>query len=150
MKISKNGIDLIKEFEGFSQTIYTCSAGKDTIGYGHVLTEEDNFTQVSEEEAEQLLKKDCDYAEDIINEFVTVKLTQNQFDALVSLVYNIGGNNFVLSNGLVELNNHEFERAALNFFDKTVGFVKANRKIVNGLIRRRQKELELWVQDDEI
>ncbi len=150
MKISKNGIELIKEFEGFSSTIYSCSAGQKTIGFGHVLTEKDSFTQVTEKEAENLLIEDSAIAEDVINKNVLVSLTQNQFDALVSLVYNIGGSNFTKSKGLKLLNDSQYSLAAIEFFDEKLGFTKVGENTLQGLVKRRNQEWSLWNKSNEI
>jgi lysozyme len=71
-------------------------------------------------------------------------LTQGQYDALVSLVYNWGGGNFLRSLGLKCLNNSDYTRAAEEFFSKENGVVRVGGKILTGLVKRRQAELEMW------
>lgn len=147
MKISHKGIDLIKEFERFENNIYICSKGKRTIGYGHVLvgTEIRNMQgPISKEHAEILLFKDIQIAEKTINSLVKVDLTQGKFDALVSLVFNWGLDNFTHSRGLKKLNNNDYNEAAIEFFSKEKGVVFVNKKFFDGLYRRRQRELKLW------
>jgi len=96
MKLGDRGLNLLKKWEqgpkgGFSPVIYPCSAGKNTIGYGHVITPDDNIIPpITEKQADDLLKQDIKTAENAINLLVKVSLTQNQFDALVCFVFNIG------------------------------------------------------------
>lgn len=147
MKTSQKGIDLIKEFEGFKNNIYICPAGKHTIGYGHVLVGDEirNIKgPITKDQAEILLRNDVKYTEEAINLLVKVNLTQEQFDALVSLVYNWGVNNFKHSEGLKKLNQKKYEEAIKEFFSKEAGVVSINKNFSNGLYRRRQRELELW------
>ena len=89
MKISKNGIELIKKYEGCKLNAYLCPANVWTIGYGHTknVKEGDKITQ---EMAEQLLVNDLQQFENAVNAYCLRALTQNQFDALVSFVFNLG------------------------------------------------------------
>lgn len=105
MKISQQGLDLIKQHESFSPVPYLCPAGKLTIGFGHVVQAWEHFTRISEEEAEELLHQDVSIAENCVNSAVKVPITQNQFDAMVSLAFNIGCEAFRNSTFLRMLNN---------------------------------------------
>ena len=142
MNISKNGINLIKNFEGYREKSYQCEANKWTIGYGHTLNVKKDST-CTKEQAEEYLKNDLKTVETAVNKLVKVKLNQNQYDALCSLVFNIGVYNFSRSTLLKFLNNSSFLLAA-NQFDKWI-YVK--RKISNGLIVRRKKEKELFLNE---
>lgn len=149
MKTSEKGLDLIKQFEGFKDYVYICPAGKPTIGYGHVIDSKlvaltKAAPRMTREKAEQLLKGDVKEAENAINSSVKVNISQGQFDALVSLIYNWGTYNFKISNGLRKLNARDYSGAADEFFGKIRGVVTANGQFSNGLYRRRQAELELW------
>ena len=109
MKTGIEAIKLLKKFEqgprgGFASEVYQCSSGENTIGYGHVVLPNENFTTITEEEAEELLRKDIAIAEDAINRYVKVPLTQNRFDALVSFVFNVGVKAFKSSTLLKKLN----------------------------------------------
>lgn len=109
MKTGIEAIKLLKKFEqgpngGFASEVYKCSSGENTIGYGHVVLPNENFTTITEEEAEELLRKDIAIAEDAINRYVKVPLTQNRFDALVSFVFNVGVKAFKSSTLLKKLN----------------------------------------------
>lgn len=82
MKISNQGIDLIKEFEGFSEVPYKCPAGKNTIGYGHVILTPSPLTKITKESALVLLKKDLVKVESYLNNIIRISLRQGQFDAI--------------------------------------------------------------------
>lgn len=149
MKTSLKGINLIKKFEGFKNYPYTCPAGKLTVGYGHVLDVKDAIlakatSPISEEKAEEILKQDVSIAENVVNSSIKVTLTQGQFDALVSLVYNWGGYYFKASKGLKKLNAGDYSGAIEEFFDVKKGVVKVSGKVLAGLVNRRQAELHLW------
>lgn len=90
MNISNQGLNLIKLFEGYRDKAYKCAAGKWTCGYGHTrgVTA---ASRCNQNIATQWLIEDCAAAE---NEIATLELTQNQFDALVSLIFNIGVGNW--------------------------------------------------------
>lgn len=145
MKISSEGINLIKGFEGFKKRFYRCSAHVLTIGYGSTKF---SFTQklkwrvkgITLEEAEQLLQRDVKGIEDTINKTVKVSLTQNQFDALVSLVYNIGEGAFKDSTLLVVLNRGKYDSAAQQFSR----WIYSNKRTVYGLVTRRAEERALF------
>ena len=144
MKVtSKNGKDIIKKYEGFRAAAYVCPAGVVTIGYG---TTKINGKPVSENmkittaEANVLLDEDLFIFEKHVNDLVKVDLTQNQFDALVSFVYNVGPGAFKKSTLLKKLNLEDYEGAA-NEFPR---WNKANKKVLPGLTRRRATEKELF------
>lgn len=149
MKTSEKGLDLIKQFEGFKDYVYMCPAGKQTIGYGHVIDQKiialtKAAPRMTREKAEQLLKNDVREAENAINSSVKVNISQGQFDALASLIYNWGAYNFKTSKGLRKLNARDYNGAAIEFFSKERGVVSIKNEFSDGLYRRRQAELELW------
>jgi lysozyme len=91
--ITPAGLALIKQFEGFSATVYICPAGYPTIGYGHVvkLQEQEKFSNgITAEQAEFLLRQDVQTAERAVLRLIAVALTDGQFDALVSFTFNLG------------------------------------------------------------
>lgn len=142
MLVSDKGLDLIKTFESFSALPYRCPAGKLTIGYGHVIKDGESFTKITQDEALEILRKDCAIAESCINKSVTVPINQNQFDALVSFVFNVGCGAFKTSTLLLLLNSEKYNEAA-NEFNK---WVYANRIKLNGLVNRRAEERALFLQ----
>ncbi len=98
MKISKSGLDLIKSFEGFQSKIYICPAGLKTIGFGHVIKSNELFDEITLSQAEELLKTDIEQFEKALNKLISgIKLSQNQFDALISFIYNVGVGSFIQS-----------------------------------------------------
>lgn len=92
-RANDDGVALIKEFEGLSLTPYRCSGKVWTIGYGHTRTVRPSMI-ISEEKAEELLREDLYSAEKQVNDLVEVPLSDNQFAALVSFVFNVGAGNF--------------------------------------------------------
>ena len=140
MKISEKGLDLLKSYESLRLTAYRDSGGVLTIGWGHTkgVKEGDTCTLA---EATQFLLDDVAEAEKAINK-QNLNLNQNQYDALVSFVFNVGADAFKKSTLLKELkknpNNQdnikrEFRRWNID-----------NGKIVDGLINRREKEINLY------
>lgn len=140
MRISEKGLNLIRKYEGFRAKAYLCPAGKLTIGYGHVLNKKDGILKITREAAEELLLQDIKKAELVVNKYVRIPLTQGQFDALVSLVFNWGSANFLRSKGLRYLNGCPKKE----FFSKEKGVVSVGGKFSRGLYNRRQAELRLW------
>ena len=89
MKISQEGIELIKKFEGCRTESYRCSANVPTIGYGHTAGVKDGDI-CTKEEAESLLASDLEEFENYVGSLVDVDLEPHQFDALVALTFNLG------------------------------------------------------------
>lgn len=151
MQISKKGLNLLKTWEQglngkFSSTIYSCSAGKHTIGYGHVITPSDNITPpITEEQAEELLKQDIKTAENAVNLLVKNSLNQNQFDALVCFVFNIGVGTFQKSTLLSFINKNLFNKVPDQFKLWNKITIDGVKKVSNGLTNRRKAEIELWL-----
>ncbi len=139
MTISKSGISLIKQFEGFRAKAYRCSAGVLTIGYGHTLDVNVNDT-VTEERATQFLEMDLRHAQDTVEVLVTQNLSQAQYDALVSFVFNVGSGNFRKSTMLKKINQGDFAGASGEFMRWT----KAKGKELPGLVKRRAAEKKLF------
>tara|TARA_B100000214_G_scaffold372929_1_gene352166 strand:- start:963 stop:1406 length:444 start_codon:yes stop_codon:yes gene_type:complete len=139
MKISLEGLSLIKKFEGCKLQAYYCSGGVLTIGYGHTggVKETDVITQ---EEADKLLKGDVLRFEKYVEDNVKVELDQSQFDALVAWTFNLGVGNLKSSTMLKKLNNGEFESVPFEMRR----WNKAGGKTLDGLIRRRQAESLLF------
>ena len=139
--ITQEGIEFIKRHEGFSPLPYLCSAGKETIGYGHVIKHGEQFPcGVTEQQAEDLLYDDLAEAEQCIFDCVEVDLRPFQFDALVSLIFNIGTNAFSKSTLLRMLNTEQYEEAGKQF----LRWVYADGKVIYGLQKRRQEEKRLF------
>jgi len=140
IRISEEGISLIKEFEGYREGVYLDSAGKRTIGYGHLIRNDERFEKLTREEAEKILLNDIADAEKTIKNNVKIRLNQGQYDALVSLVYNIGKNNFLKSTLLKKLNSGDYYNAGKEF----ERWIYAGGKKIPGLKKRREREMQLF------
>ena len=141
MKISEDGLELIKKFEGCETTAYQDSVGVWTIGFGHTKGVEEGQT-CSIEDAESMLADEMDEYEGYINNMVKVDLQQHEFDALVAWVYNLGPTNLGESTMLKVLNGGQFDRVP----DEMNRWTRAGGEILEGLVRRRQAEA-LMFQD---
>jgi len=144
MTISQKGIDLIKKFEGLRLKAYKDSGGIYTIGYGHTGEEAQPGNIITYKEAEILLRKDLQYAIDSINS-INIELTQNQFDALCSLVYNMGFSR------LVNRYSYLFNMIKANPYNEKIialweitGIKDKRGKIIKGLQLRRKLETQLY------
>ena len=143
MKTSKEGINLIKNFEGLRLTSYRCPAGVLTIGYGHTGTFVKPNQLITKEQAANLLKHDLKVFETAVNAFVKTQLTQNQFDSLVSFSFNVGVNAFQKSTLLKIINTGTFSLKDIEI--QLMRWVKDSQgKILKGLVNRRQKEFKLF------
>lgn len=139
--ISQDGIKLIKQFEGYPSRRYLDSAGKPTIGYGHLIKTNENLYEITEQEAERLLRKDVERAEKAVSQLVKAPLVQSQYDALVSFTYNLGEGSLKQSTLLKKLNYGDYKGAASEF-DK---WVYAGGKKIKGLENRRKKEKKVFL-----
>lgn len=142
MNTSAEGIALIKKFEGCELKAYQCSAGVWTIGYGHTKDVEEGDT-ISKDQAEEMLVEELHEYENYVNEYVNVALSQNQFDALVSWVYNLGPANLQSSTLLKVLNSGDYSGVPAQI----ERWNKAGGKVLEGLIRRREAESALFCEN---
>jgi lysozyme len=140
MRASPEGIELIKRFEGLRLHAYVCSGGKFTIGYGHTfgVCAGDSCT---EEDAHEYLAEDVAKFEECVNRFVTVPLTQGEFDALVSFAFNLGCGALSGSTLLKKLNAGDKDGAA----DEFLRWTKAGGRELTGLVLRREAEREVFL-----
>ena len=139
MNLGYNGTKILKFFEGCRLTAYQDSVGVWTIGYGHTKGVHSGMS-ITQEEAEQMLLAELEEYEGYIEKYVTVPLTQNQFDALVVWVYNLGPTNFRRSTLLKELNSGNYTAAG----NEITKWNKAGGKVLAGLVKRREAEAELF------
>ncbi|MCG7878288.1 MAG: lysozyme [Candidatus Thiodiazotropha endolucinida] len=139
--ITQNGLDLIKRFEGFSRTVYFCPAGYPTIGYGHVVKGDEDFSAgIDEAKGEELLRQDAQIAERAVLRLINVPLTDGQFDALVSFTYNLGGGALQRSTLRRKINREEHAEVPEQF----MRWVWAGGRKLKGLVRRRAAEAGLY------
>ncbi len=141
MKTSDSGIALLKQFEGCELKAYRDSVGVLTIGYGHTGPDVHVGSIWTQQAADNQLKTDLEHFEHGVLNYVKVPLTQNQFDALVCLTYNIGLGNFGHSTLLRNLNAGNYQLAAEQF----PVWCHAGGKTLKGLVKRREAEKELFL-----
>lgn len=153
MKLTQEGLDLIKSFEGFSSTWYKCPAGIWTIGFGHTEAagppKYEKNQAITKSQGEQILRSDLAQYEQAVMDAVTVPLSDEQYSALVSFCYNVGPNAFRKSSVLKAVNasRHDLVPSRLALFTKGGG------KVLQGLVRRRQVEGQMYasgVEDGDV
>ena len=143
MKTSQKGIDLIKQFEGCKLTAYKPVPSEKywTIGYGHYGKDVLKGQTITLERAEELLKGDLCSAERVLNN-MGVNFRQEQFDALVSWIYNLGEGNFNAST----MKKYILQgKPDVDICDQLVKWVNSNGKPLLGLKRRRIAEANMWM-----
>lgn len=139
MEVSKNGLDLIKKFEGCRLKAYKCPAGVLTIGYGHTKGVKMGMT-ITQAEADELLKQDVEkYSDhvDYYNKTYKYGFNQNEFDALTSFAFNIGSLRGITNGG---------KRSKFQIGCKFNAYVYAGGKKLQGLVNRRKAEYELYTK----
>lgn len=139
MKTSDKGLELIKHYESLRLKAYRCPAGIPTIGYGH--TKGVKMGQsITEEQANAFLVEDLSDAEQTVIRH-RLNINQNQFDALVSFVFNVGSGNFAKSTLLKKAKVNSNDGSIANEFRK---WVYAKGVVMPGLIKRREAETKLY------
>ena len=143
MKTSPKGIALIKEFEGLRLKAYLCPGGVWTIGYGHTAGVKPGMV-ISEAQAEEYLKADLISFERYLNG-LGLALNQNQFNALISLIYNIGIGNFQKSTLLRKARINANDNSIM---DEFLRWVYSKGRVLPGLQRRRLREMKLYFSNE--
>lgn len=133
------GLDLIKHFESLRLVAYLCPAQIWTIGYGHTKGVKPGDICTAEQAALWLVE-DATVAEHAVKRLVKVPINQNQFDALVSFTFNLGGGNLSTSTLLRKLNTADYVGATLEF----PRWNKGGGKVLPGLVKRRTAEQNLF------
>lgn len=142
---SVSGISFVQRFEGYSPVVYKDSAGKNTIGFGHLIKPGEVFRQpMTGEEAFALLQRDLSSHEKAVNRLTLVTLKQYQFDALLSFTYNLGPANYQNSTLRKLVNAARHNEVPPKFLPWHN--VRRNGKLVplNGLKIRRQAEADKY------
>jgi lysozyme len=137
------GIELIKHFEGFKSEAYICAGGHLTIGYGHKIQAREKFGTISLREAEDILAKDLIYSERAVIKYIDTSLHDNQFAALVSFTFNMGGGALQRSILRQKVNYGLNKEAGREF----LRWVYAGGKRLQGLVLRRSVERNLFLAD---
>ena len=139
LKTSTNGLNAIKLNEGFRSKVYLDSAGKRTIGFGHLVLPFENFPDsgITEEQATTILMQDVEHVEIYLNAAMP-GLYQNEFDALIDFGFNlgVGALHLLLSHGIDQIPTQ------ILLWDHAGGVV------IEGLLERRQRELATWNLDN--
>jgi len=143
--ISQNGLNLIKKFEGCRLVAYADQGGIITIGYGHTGNIAPGF-MITQEQAEEFLREDLEHTQAGIDAMVHVPLSQNQYDALCSFVFNIGRGHFKDSTCLDRLNKGSYSEAAAWMlpWHRVAGVEN------EGLLKRRMEERDLFLRPDNV
>jgi len=145
VQISQEGLDLVKQSESCRLTIYNDIAGNASIGWGHllhrgpILSIEAGHT-ITQSQADLFLTQDLSWAETEVNLRVKQPLNQNQFDALVDFVYNLGSGTFENSHLLDSLNRGDYASVPINLKQ----YVHAGGQVSAALVIRRNREAELF------
>lgn len=146
MRTSKAGLELIKSFEGFRARAVALPGGRWTIGHGHTQTARENL-RITRADAEAVLREyDLPPIEQTVSEAVLAPLNQNEFDALVSFVFNIGEPAFMRSHMLARLNGGQPLAAAEAMSNWRKAHVNGRLIVVDALVRRRMTEQALFVK----
>jgi len=147
MEVNKAGKDLIKQFEGCKLKAYKCPAGLDTIGYGNTWYPDGTKVKpgdvITQERAIELLDIIVEDFAKKVKPLIKQNLTDNNFSALVSFAYNTGVTNLKSSTLLKKVNADPKDSSIKAEFMK---WVRANDKVLNGLVKRRQAEAKLYEQ----
>lgn len=163
MQISDNGLNKLKQLEGAVKiagrhVIYDDATGRPiapnapsprgaTIGYGHLIKSGENFTGgLTERAATELLRQDVRTAQRAVQNSITANLTQNQYDALVMLAYNIGAQNFSESTVVKYINNSDFHSAVYpNLESAWLAWNRYKGVVSDGLTSRRRQEWNMYI-----
>lgn len=155
-KISTAGLNLVKQFEGLHKVgedgliyPYLCPANKLTQGYGATKGIKKGITWTKSECEQRLIADLSDHAQ-VIYKQVKVPLSQNQFDALVCFVYNLGGTNFRKSTLLKKLNKSEYDEVPGELMKWNKARVSGTLQPLKGLTRRRAAEAALFSMDSKL
>ncbi|WKT00516.1 lysozyme [Gallibacterium salpingitidis] len=156
MNISDKGLAALRYDEGIKLTAYKDTAGIWTIGVGHT-GKVDGITiregmRISDGKAMELLREDVAIAENVINYYLRGKLTQNQFDALVNLVFNIGARNFEKSTVLRECLKGNFAKAgeAIGYWNKITNPRTGKLELSEGLANRRKRTRAMFERGEYV
>lgn len=145
IRTSQDGIQKIVQHENFKPHVYLDTAKRPTIGYGHLIKPGESFPNgISEARARELFRQDMHTAENAVRNHVRTNLTQPQFDALTSFVFNVGADKFANSTLLQKLNEGNHEGAAGQFSRWIYTHVNGKPTVDPGLINRRRAEEDLF------
>lgn len=145
MKINAKGKALIKRFEGCVLHVYADAVGLPTVGYGHMSRNLNLGDTITQEEADGLLEQDLARFEEGVTKLLTRPVTSNEFSALVSFAFNVGLGALAKSTLLKKVNNR-----MVGAEQEFLKWTRAGGKVLAGLVRRRQAEMELFLEEDTV
>ncbi len=155
MKLSPEGLGFISLWEALSLTVYLDASGYETIGYGHLIVDDDPIELwrdqgCTETEALHLLALDAGYAEQSVVNYVRPVLTVNEFDSLTSWTFNLGGNALYRSTLLKKLNGSDMAAVPgqMRRWNKGRNPATQELEVIQGLVNRREAEAWLWTTGD--
>ena len=147
MHINERGIKIVKSFEGLALRFYVCDGAVISVGYGATRGWDGrpfnmDMEPITEAEADAFLVRDLESAEGWVRRLIKTPLSENQFSALVSFTFNVGGAGALQRSTLrMKLNRGEYQGAA----DEFPKWKFANKRILAGLVRRRAAERALFL-----
>lgn len=144
MKMSEKGIEFLIKEEGERLTSYLCPAGVWTIGVGHTGKDVKEGIVITKEKSRNLLKQDLKRFETCVDTNISYALKQHEFDALVSLAFNIGCEAFRLSTLRKKINSFSPNEEIIAEFRK---WRKGGGKILPVLVARREREIKLYLEE---
>ncbi len=147
-RTGKNGCNLTKYYESLRLKPYFCSSNIPTIGWGSTYYPSGRRVKITDraitvDEADIYFNHSLIRIERLLFLKVKSKLNQNEFDALVSFIYNVGAGNFCKSTLLMKLNRGDHAGASNEFWK----WRRSNGKILKGLVRRRKSEYNLFISE---
>ena len=145
MPINRAGLELIKSFESLRLKAYRDPVAIWTIGYGHTGPDVYEGREITKREADELLAADLSESEESVRELITVPLNDNEFAALVSFAFNVGGGALKGSTLRRKLNKKDYRGAADEFSKWVYGTIKGRKVLLPGLVRRRAQERNLFL-----
>lgn len=151
MNISQNGMDFIKGLEGVRYTMYLDSEGYPTIGVGHLIKPNEEYlktAKLTNKEVDELFKKDLKSFVDAANNAITAPMKQHEFDAVVSVLFNIGkgwGDGIGSEASFIKLINSTGSLTAKVGTKEDIARAIMKFKIPSSIIERRAKEARLYV-----
>ena len=147
-QLSDVGLKLIKSYEGFRPSARQLETGRRVAGYGHAVEKGQSLT-LTREEAETLLRADLVPYEALVNDYIFAPISQGQFDALVSLAFNIGTDAFLASDVVSATNNGRVLDAASAFDVWRMSEINGQIYVIDALVRRRTSEKVLFLRPEK-
>lgn len=142
-RINQEGLQIIKDSEGCRLLAYQCPSKVWTVGWGHTGPDVKPGMRITQDAADLLLLRDIELAQAAVQRTCPMCITDNQFSALVSLVYNIGTGNFLKSEVHKNIVINDIQAAADHFLDHV--YARGNPEPLRGLVIRREREKELFL-----